>query len=106
MECLDASKRVFLVVGAFSNTVCCRTTSLTVLVTAILAFPCLTAFADYEPDNPQRSQRVHPPGTNEELGDESTYNDEGEPAARDALNRVCPKGTAVKRVGELQLAPR
>ena len=75
-------------------------TSFKVLVTAIFAFPRLSTFADHEPNNPQGSHRVHPPGTDEELCDKCPHDDEGEPAARDALNCIYPKGTAPKRVGE------
>jgi hypothetical protein len=68
--------------------------SFAVLVTAILAFPRLTASRITNQTIPKEANAVYPRGADEELRDECTYDDEGEPAARDALNRVSSKGAA------------
>ena len=75
------------------------------MLTAIFALPCLASFADHEPNNPERSQRIHPPGADEDLRYQRAYDNEGKPAARDALHGICPKSAAAKRFGDLQLAP-
>ena len=76
------------------------------MVTARLAFPCLPTFTDDEPHNPEGSRRVYPPSADQELRDERTDGHEGEPTARDALDRIGAKGPATKRVSDLKLALR
>jgi hypothetical protein len=60
------------------------------VVAAAFSLPGLAAFADEEPNNPERSQRVHPPGAGEELRQERGYHHDREPTTGNALDGIRP----------------
>lgn len=76
------------------------------LAATLIAFPSFASLAEQKPDDPERSQRVYPPGADQELRDEPDDDDGGEPTASNGLDRIRPKGPAAECACEWQLAAR
>lgn len=77
--------------------------SRTAPVAALIALPGFASLAEQKPNNAERSQRVYPPGADQQLRDEPDDDDEGQPTAGNALDCIGPKGAAAESFCESQL---
>ena len=76
------------------------------MIAAIFAFPSFQTFTHKEPNSSKRSDAVQPPRIDENLRAGCSYNDEGEPTARNPFDRVYARRPALqsRRTAEVENA--